>query len=476
MGRLDFRTRVLGTFVALVAGALALGLVFQRQVLLDRLERRVDADLVQERDELAALATGTDPKTGEPFGGDVQAIFDTFLVRNVPVPGESFFTFLDGVPYVSTPAPARLDRDAVLVRRWSTLTAGRIEELATEAGPVRALAVPLVFEGRQGGVFVVAAFLRADRAEIDASVRVSAVGAAMVLLFATAVAWWVAGRLLRPVRQLTRAAESIDAADTTERIEVQGTDEIARLARRFNEMLDRVSASFAAQRAFVDDAGHELRTPITIVRGHLELMGDDPVERAETVALVTDELDRMARIVDDLLVLAKAEQPDFVRPRTVEVADLTVDLFAKARALGDRRWTLDACADGGARVDAQRITQAVLNLARNAVDHTDRDTEVGLGSRRDPDGLRLWVRDTGPGIAHDERDRIFERFARGRRGERPSEGAGLGLAIVRSIVDAHGGRLELDSEPGHGATFTIVLPDEPPPTPPTTTPADEDLP
>lgn len=461
--RPGFRARVLGSFVTLVAAATLGGLFVQRAVLLERLDREVDASLDQERTELSALASGRNPATGKPFAGDVRAIFDTFLERNLPGEGEVFLTFIGGAPYASTPAPLRLDQDQHLSSEWGSLTEGGRGQLSTKAGPVRYLAVPLEFEGRTDGVFIVANFLRGEREEIESGVRVAGAVAVGILIAATAVAWVVAGRLLRPVRQLTEAAESISDTDLSQRIPVEGDDEIARLARKFNEMLDRLAAAFALQRTFVDDAGHELRTPITIVRGHLELMGDDAEDRRETVALVTDELDGMARIVDDLLLLAKAEQPDFVQPGTVEIADLTVDLLGKARALGERDWRLDTCAAGELRADRQRVTQAMLNLARNAVEHTTEGSEVGVGSAWSAEGARFWVRDNGPGVDPAERDGIFERFARGRCSRPRSDGAGLGLAIVRSVAEAHGGRVELDSRPGAGATFTIVLPGDPPP-------------
>ena len=178
--------------------------------------------------------------------------------------------------------------------------------------------------------------------------------------------------------------------------------------------------------------------------------------------MVTEELDRMSRVVEDLLLLAKAEQPDFIQTAPVEVAEFTTDVTIKARALGDRDWRLDACATGEVSADRQRLTQAMLNLARNAIDHTPPDAEVAIGSAWDDDGIRFWVRDTGPGVAAADRERIFERFARGGSGRRRSDGAGLGLAIVRSVVEAHGGRILLDSRPGEGATFTIVLPGRPP--------------
>jgi signal transduction histidine kinase len=462
--RVGFRARVLGSFVVLTASATFAGLVVQRAVLLARLDREVDDALVQERGELESLAgpSGINPQTGEPFGTDVRAIFETFLVRNVPVEGEVFVAFADGVYFRSTPSPVPLHENPAFVERVSTIATAGWGRLATEAGPVRYLAVPMQVDGETRGVFVIANFLRGEREEVESGIRVAALVAAGILVVATGVAWLVAGRLLRPVRQLTETAKAITDTGLEQRIPVVGNDEIAGLTRQFNEMLDRLADAFAVQRAFVDDAGHELRTPITIVRGHLELMGDDPVERHETVALVTDELDRMSRVVEDLLLLAKAEQPDFIRTAPMEVAEFTTDVTVKARALGDRDWRLDACASGEVTADRQRLTQAMLNLARNAIDHTPPDAEVAIGSAWGDDGIHFWVRDSGPGVAAVDRDRIFERFARGSTGRRRSDGAGLGLAIVRSVVDALGGRVQLASRPGEGATFTIVLPGSPP--------------
>jgi signal transduction histidine kinase len=456
--RAGFRVRVLGFTAALLAGALVVGLLVQRAVLLERLDSDVDATLEQEREELERLAGGTNPTTGQPFAGDVAAIFDTFLARNVPVEGEVFLTFVEGEPYRNTPAPLALETDPQLRALWSELTAGERGRLDTSEGPVRYLAVPLESGGATSGVFVVANFVQGEREEIETGIRVAAIVGAIVLLVAIAIAWIVAGRLLRPVRDVTETARAITETDLHRRIPVEGDDEVAELAATFNQMLDRLQQAFAAQQQFIDDAGHELRTPITIVRGHLELMGDDPADRRETLALVSDELDRMTRIVEDLLLLAQAEQPDFVRRAPVEISDLTTELLVKARALGPRAWRLDDCAEGAVELDDQRMTQAVLNLCRNAVEHTSESDEIALGSARMDATLRMWVRDTGPGIEAAERERIFERFARGRGGRRRSEGAGLGLAIAQAIAAAHGGRIELDTLPGRGAQFTVVVP------------------
>jgi two-component system, OmpR family, sensor kinase len=460
--RPSFRLRVLGSLAALMVAAALGGLLLQRAVLLRSLDQDVAASLEQEREELQTLAEGNDPLTGQPFGGDVAAIFDTFLRRNVPEEGEVYIALVDGAAYRTTPgAPLRLDAIPELVTRWGHLTEGDRGEISTSAGPVQYLAVPLVFEGTTRGVFVIANFIQGERDEIESAIRVEAVVSALVLSVVILIAWFVAGRLLRPIQELTETAETINDSDLTRRIPVEGDDEISRLARTFNEMLDRLEESFTAQRRFIDDAGHELRTPITIVRGHLDLLGEDPEERRETLALVTDELSRMARIVDDLLLLAKSQQPDFIRIQPVELADLTTELLVKGRALGTRSWKLDACAEGTIQADPQRVTQAMLNLARNAVEHTLPGAEIGLGSAWADGGARLWVRDIGAGIDPAEQERIFDRFARGRSGRR-SDGAGLGLAIVRTIATAHGGRVELDSTPGKGATFTIVLPGPPP--------------
>ncbi len=458
--RPGFRVRVLGVVAALLIGAVTVGLIVQRTVLLARLDREVQASLEQERDELERLVQGRNPATGQPFAGDVAAIFGTFLSRNVPGEGEVYITFIAGRPGPTTrpPGDVRLDQQRELVARWSELAVGESGSVDTADGPVDYIAVPLQSAGVTTGVFVVANFVRGERDEIEDGVRLEALVSAVVVLLTIGAAWIVAGRLLSPLRDVTETARTITDTDLSRRLPVDGDDEIAHLATTFNGMLQRLDTAFATQRAFIDDAGHELRTPITIVRGHLELMGDTAEDRRETVALVTDELDRMARIVDDLLLLAKSEQPDFVVVKTVELADFTTGIAARSRPLGDRRWVVDSTAQGPFDCDPDRVTQAWLNLARNAVEHTSTGSEIGIGSEQRAGHVRLWVRDTGRGIDPDERERIFDRFARGRGGPRRSDGAGLGLAIVRAVATSHGGRVELTSEVGVGSTFTIVIP------------------
>jgi signal transduction histidine kinase len=459
------RARILAAFVLLLMVSEGVAVVAERQILLSRAGERVDDSLAQEVEEFRRLVrSGNNPLTGEPFGTDVRSIFDVFLLRNVPGEGEAVFTFLGGRLHGSTDVSTgseALDARLAALGRTRTVQRGDVE---TTRGTVRYLAVPVRVPRASGGVFVVTTDLGREEAEINEATQTSAGVALAVLALASLIAFVVAGRVLSPLRELTDTARGISETDLTRRIDARGNDEIAELARTFNGMLDRLEGAFASQRAFVSDAGHELRTPITIIRGHLELLGEDPDERRDTVALVTDELDRMSRFVDDLLVLAKAERSDFLRPEELDLDVLTEELMAKASGLAPRAWTLDGVGAGVLTGDRQRLTQAVMNLAHNAVQHTADGDVIALGSRMADGSAELWVRDTGPGVAPADRDRIFERFARGRGGPRRSDGAGLGLAIVRAIGEAHGGRVELDTRPGDGATFRLVIPTHPPTT------------
>jgi two-component system, OmpR family, sensor kinase len=458
------RTRVLLAFVILLALSTVASTLALRQILLARAGERVEEALVQEAQEFTALAEdGNNPLTGKKFGTDVEALFRVFLLRNVPTEGEAIFTFVDGRMYRATEEilPRESLRDRIMMLR--NVTEPRRGEVETNEGWVRYLAVPLRVAGEQRrGVFVVTVNLEQERAEVVEAVQTAAGVSLAVLMIASALAWVIAGRVLDPLRTLRTTAHAITETDLTRRIDVHGDDEIAELGRTFNAMLDRLEAAFASQRAFVSDAGHELRTPITIVRGHLELLGDDPTEREETIALVTDELDRMARFVEDLLLLAKAEQGDFLHLAPIDLDVLTDELYAKAKALADRDWRLSGSGAGRVTADRQRLTQAVMQLAQNAAEHTGEGDRISLGSAISNGRAMFWVADSGPGIPEQEREQIFERFHRGGDGRRRSEGAGLGLSIVRAIAEAHGGRVELDSREGAGATFTLIVPTEPP--------------
>jgi two-component system, OmpR family, sensor kinase len=471
LGRLpppSLRLRVLAWFVVLLTATTLASVLVTRQVLLSRLDQRIHAELVQESGELRKLAAGgVDPETGKPLGSDVKRIFEVFLERNVPSPNEALITFVDGKPFLRSAqvVPFRLDQDPELAARWGAVNAPDRDRIQTPAGRVEFLAVPLQAGGRTSGVFVAAIFRDRQQAEADAAVRAATAVGLAVLLLGSLLAWRLAGNVADPVATLTRTARSISETDLSRRIPVRGRDEVAQLATTFNEMLDRLERAFGSQRQFLDDAGHELRTPLTIVRGHLELLEGDPEERRETLDLVMDELDRMRRIVNDLLLLAKREQPDFLNLTTVEVGALTEELHAKVAALGPRQWELEGRGRGVVVADRQRLTQAVVQLAQNAVRYGGEDGPIALGSVVADGEARFWVRDHGPGIPPEQQEQLFERFRKG-PGRPRSEAAGLGLAIVKAIAEAHHGRVEVQSRPGSGSTFTLAVPvDQPADTP-----------
>ena len=461
------RARMLASYVILLAIALIASVLVVRQALLVRLDDRVQEDLAQEVEEFQTLARdGVDPETGRQFGRNVKRLFAVYLSRNTPGEGEELITIpREGVPkYVSSeralPAAESL-LNPTTVQRWRTLEAVERAEAETPIGEARYVAVPVRADGRTLGAFVVAIFPTGERDEVDEAVLIVAVVAAAVLLIGTLIAFAITGRVLAPLRELRNAADSISGSDLSRRIELEGNDELADLAHTFNGMLDRLQDAFASQRDFIRDASHELRTPIAIIRGHLELLAayeQTPAERTETVALVTDELDRMRRFVEELLLLAKSERSDFLRLETVDVAMLTEEVLTKAQSLGEREWTLQDNGRGLIVADPQRLTQAMLNLAHNAVEHTGPGDEISIGSTVGPQRARFWVADTGPGVDEEDRERIFSRLARGRRDKARYDGTGLGLSIVQAIAEAHGGTVELDSKPGQGARFEIVVP------------------
>ena len=448
------RVRILVTMLLLTAAGMAVaGGVFtlvQRQQVRDDAIRTVTADIHEFRQFIQA----------DLAGSDVATLLQSALRRQVPTEHESFLVLVDDrARFVPTGRrPVRLeDEPAVMavVRALPPDAPAQVRIVETSVGPVAFAALQVQVAGRKEvGTLVVAVAEGPATARVDAAARQYALQSTVSLVAVGTAGWIVAGRLLRPLRRLRAAAEDLSARDLSLRVPVTGRDDVSALARTVNAMLDRLQQSFEAQQRFLDDAGHELRTPLTVVRGHLELLDTtDPQDVGQTRELVLDELDRMSRLVDDLIVLAKAGRPDFVRLRATHLDRLVIDTVEKAEALGRRRWQVDALSDRMVALDPQRITQALLQLAVNAVQHTVEGDEIGVGAAVVDDAPRLWVRDSGPGVPPAEREWIFDRFRSSGRG------SGLGLSIVTSIAAAHGGRVSVGDAPGGGAVFTVYLPE-----------------
>jgi two-component system OmpR family sensor kinase len=297
--------------------------------------------------------------------------------------------------------------------------------------------------------------------------RTFVIAGTATLALALLLGYLVAARTAAPLGRMARVAAQVDAGDLTPRMPAGGpgrSDEVRRLAESFDTMLDRLEDAFARQRAFASDASHELRTPLTVIRGQLEVLAREPDPSADDVRrverLVRTEIVRMERLVEDLLVLARADEREFLRRRAVDLEPFCRELVEGFAASAERRFELDAVPAGTLDADPDRLAQALRNLMRNAIEHTAPDGLVRLSASKTPDGgVVLAVEDDGPGIPADQRERIFDRFHRiDSARTRARGGAGLGLAIVRAIVDAHGGRAAAGESPEGGARVQIELP------------------
>lgn len=459
--RLPVRTKVLASVLAMTLLGMVVTGVLTYVIQLRLLDASIAESLEQEVAEFHTLAAeGRDPDNGQPFAS-VERLLEVALLRNVPDRNEIHLAFVDGVARSDPEEESLLEEPEV--RAAVTVASERTQPYLTEAaaasGIMRLALVPVRIAGDPSrGTYVVAYAVDQARQETTQLARIYVAASLLSLLLVGAVGWLVAGRLLQPLSALRRATQRISGTDLGERIPVRGEDDVSELTRTYNEMLDRLEAAFETQRRFLDDAGHELRTPLTILRGHLDVLdASDPDDVTETKELLLDEVDRMSRMVEDLILLSKSRRPDFLICETIDLATLTAQLLDKARGLGDRQWTIDSLGGGRFPGDVHRLTQALMELAANAVKFSDPGSTIAIGSATADGNVRLWVRDQGAGIAAGDEEQIFRRFSRVRSG-RNVPGSGLGLSIVAAIAEAHGGRVEVSSAPGQGSTFIMVLP------------------
>lgn len=327
---------------------------------------------------------------------------------------------------------------------------------AEEGVTWRYVVIPITLAGSPAPdrvLFTMAYDVDAELAEINDATGVFIWVGAIVLAVIAFVAWIVAGRLLRPLRQMRETAERVSAKSLSERLPLEGRDDVSELARTMNAMLDRLHDAMDSQKQLLSDVGHELKTPITIVRGYVEVMDPtDPADVRETQDLATDELDRMAQLVQDLASAAKLHGPAPIAPTPTDASDLVRQIIRKAEGIEGATVASGGVAEVVVNIDPARITQSMLQLAQNGVTHGGGNLQIG--STITPDALILWVRDHGPGVDPTMRATVFERFHRSSAG-----GSGLGLNIVEVIAKAHGGSAGVTDPPaGPGAVFFLSLP------------------
>lgn len=454
------RTRI----VAVITLVAALGLtvvgatvyLVERAVSLEAIENRLQDNLDSAR---FIVANGEDP-TGTWTSAD--AALKAVVQRMSPDDNTGAIGIIDGRAVMRSGIDLDLDLTSAsgFVPHVSEQVDGPDALIGTyaEDGVIwRYLAAPIAVAGGSAAeevIFAMAYDVRAELAEIDGTARAYLVAAALALLVIAAVATIVSTRLLRPLRQMRETAERVSAQALSERLPVQGRDDVSELAATMNDMLDRLDSALDSQRQLLSDVGHELKTPITIVRGHLEVMdADDPADVRETRDLAIDELERMAQLVQELAAAASLHGPSPITPTEVDAGELVHQIVRKAQGIEGAEVATGSVADVVARLDAARVTQAMLQLVQNAVTHGD--GRIDIGSRLKDDMLEFWVRDHGRGVPDADKTIVFERF---HRGDDDPAGSGLGLNIVQVIARAHGGGARVEDAAGGGALFLLAVP------------------
>jgi signal transduction histidine kinase len=455
------RTRILAWVLVPVVVVLGLTFATSLAILTSDKQAQIDGHLLREATELSNLARdGVDPATGRQFQS-ATGLLNTFISRTATDPNETMFIIIDGeaVAKTSDTPAVRLDRDQDFLDLLRDEQVTVLGDYQTQVGSVRYIVVPVTTE-TDSGALVGIIFQDIELEALRQLLLRLALIVFLALISAAGIGWIVAGRVLKPISQIRDAAHKINESDLSLAIRVEGSGtEIEELANEFNAMIDRLKNSFEIQRQFIDDAGHEMRTPLTIISGHFDLISADPSQRDSSMLIIKQELDRMSRMVKDLQNLTKSNQPGFINAQVISLSELADALLVKGSALGDRNFILTGTFDGvNWKLDEQRITQAVLQLLSNAVSHTSEAGKIELNVTVSNDQLEISVEDDGPGIPESERFGVVKRFARGAGSAQNVNGSGLGLALVSAIAEGHRGELKIADSHLGGAKVTLSLP------------------
>lgn len=296
-------------------------------------------------------------------------------------------------------------------------------------------------------------------------------GWSLLALFATSmlIGWYVSGLVLRPIGRITSVARDIQATDLSRRIELGGpADELRDLGDTFDQMLDRLDQAFEDQRQFIQETSHELRNPLAVIRTNLDVVLNDPKANLEEFRFSGEVANRaavrMSALVDDLLLLAHHERRDIDREPIFlsQVVSETIEDFSAFAKKNNVSLTLEMSSEIKVIGDAAALRRALANLLSNAIRITGSEKtggQIKVVGGQDTDQVWVSVEDNGPGLSTEDIERVFQRFWKGNVSEAKESGrSGLGLAIVRQIVEGHGGQVTVRSQLGNGATFTIWLP------------------
>jgi two-component system OmpR family sensor kinase len=417
-------------------------------------------DLEGRRDVEAAVRNYVDAQPS--FGGSARL----YVVRLTDGPVVTNEPELLGLarPLAERPTRQVKARRRADARRLLAAPGGYSTHRTQAAGAIRLYTTSLERGGRRAARVSIGEPLGAVARARAGVAQTFLLAGAIALVLAALAGFLIASGTSRPLRRIARTAAAVDAGALSLRIgERRRRDEVRVLADAFDRMLDRLEDAFARQRGFVSDASHELRTPLTVIRGQLEVLArqkDVTVEDVRRVeGLVQIELARMQRLVEDLLLLARADEGQLVRAEPVSVDGLLAEIWEPLTATAERTFALGPLPGGTVRADTDRIAQVVANLVRNATEHTGPGGLVRLTAQGRDGTLEIAVEDDGPGIPPEHRERIFDRFHRTDRGRaRFAGGAGLGLAIARAIVRGHGGEIRAGATAGGGARIVFTLP------------------
>lgn len=329
-----------------------------------------------------------------------------------------------------------------------------------DVGSLRVVSEPIFLDGRRIGTFRAALSLNPIKEAQAGLNRTFLIVGVLAMVASIALAIWVASILTRPLREMADTAAEIGGGDLTKRVSITEGGEIGVLAGSFNQMLDRLQAAFARERDFVSDASHELRTPLTVLRGQIELLEREgaPAEQlAERSDVLLGEIERMNSLVDDMLLLARAESGSLLQEREVAVNPFLEDLERDLPLLGPNAIELSGRPGGEVKADPDRLEQVLRNLVRNAIKYGRDPIRIAVEGAGDK--LRFSVSDSGDGVSPEQLPYLFDRFYRADASRsRQAGGSGLGLAITKALVEAHGGEVEATSSPGKGLTVEFTIP------------------